>query len=113
MLHFKDIKQMKEKDIFLLLNAIKKNTDIKRLVREGLSYTSIAKLTKDAVSDGLVTYENEKVRLSEKGDDLYSQIKDTYKRTSKEEWIEKDFKNQIPRLDKNIIFVPRQNELTF
>ncbi len=104
---------MKEKEIYLLLNAIKKNTDIKRLIREGLSYSAIARLTKEAISNELVTYENEKVHLSEKGKQLYEKIKDNYKRTNKEEWIEKEFKSQIKRIDKNAIFVPRQNELTF
>jgi|SRR5690554_2353612 len=104
---------MKEKEIYLLLNAIKKNTDIKRLVREGLSYSDIARLTKDAITNELVDYQDEKIKLSIKGNELYEQIKDNYKRTNKDEWIEKDLKSQIPRIDKNTIFVPRQNELTF
>lgn len=104
---------MKEKEIYLLLNAIKKNTDIKRLVREGLSYSDIARLTKDAITNELVNYQDEKIQLSIKGNELYEQVKDNYKRTNKDEWIEKDLKSQIPRIDKNTIFVPRQNELTF
>ena len=104
---------MKEKEIYLLLNAIKKNTDIKRLVREGLSYSAIARLTKVAISDELVTYEDEKIHLSKKGEQLYEEIKGNYKRTNKDEWIEKEFKSQIKRIDKNTIFVPRQTELTF
>lgn len=104
---------MKEKEIYLLLNAIKKNTDIKRLVREGLYYSDIARLTKDAITNELVDYQDEKIKLSIKGNELYEQIKDNYKRTNKDEWIEKDLKSQIPRIDKNTIFVPRQNELTF
>ncbi len=35
------------------------------------------------------------------------------KKTSTEEWIKKDLKSKIPKLDKNTIFVPRKNELTF
>lgn len=104
---------MNEKETYLLLNAIKKNTDIKRLVREGLSYSAIARLTKDAITNELVNYKDEEIKLSKKGEELYEQIKDNYKRTNKEEWIEKDSKNQIPRIDKNTIFVPRQDELTF
>lgn len=104
---------MKEKEIYLLLNAIKKNTDIKRLIREGLSYSDIARLTKDAITNELVNYQDEKIQLSTKGNELYEQIKDNYKKTNKDEWIEKDFKSQIPRINKNTIFVPRQNELTF
>lgn len=104
---------MKEKEIYLLLNAIKKNTDIKRLIREGLSYSAIARLTKEAISNELVKYEKEKISLSEKGNLLYEQIKGNYKRTNKNDWIEKDEKSRIDKKEKNFIFVPRQNELTF
>lgn len=104
---------MKEREIYFLLNAIKKNTDIKRLVREGLSYTDISNLTKKAIANGLLTYNDEKISLSEQGDLLYEQIKNTYKRTNKDEWIEKDEKSRIDKIDKNFIFVPRQSELTF
>jgi hypothetical protein len=104
---------MKEKNIFLLLNAIKKNTDIKRLLREGLSYSGIARLTGEAITNKLIDYKDNKIQLSVKGIELYEQLKDNYKRTNKNEWIEKDFKSQIQCIDKNTIFVPRQNELTF
>lgn len=104
---------MNEKEIYLLLNAIKKNTDIKRLVREGLSYTSIAKLTKEAIYQDYVKYKDEKISLSDKGEQYYEQIKDNYKRTNKDEWIEKDFDSQVKTIDKNSIFLPKQNELTF
>ena len=35
------------------------------------------------------------------------------KKIIKEEWIKKDLKSKIPKLDKKTIFVPRKNELTF
>lgn len=35
------------------------------------------------------------------------------KKIIKEEWIKKDLKNKIPKLDKKTIFVPRKNELNF
>ena len=31
----------------------------------------------------------------------------------KEDWIEKDWKNKIPKLDKKVIFIPSQKELNF
>lgn len=34
------------------------------------------------------------------------------KNIKKEEWIKEDLKSKIPKLDKNIIFVPSKNELT-
>ncbi len=104
---------MQEKELYLLLNVIKQNGDIQRLVREGISYLQIAELTNEAILMKLVTYQNDKIELSELGIMKFEEIKNTYKRTSKEEWIEKDKKSQIAQIDKNAIFVPRQNELTF
>jgi hypothetical protein len=35
------------------------------------------------------------------------------KKSTNQKWIEKDVKSKIPKLGKNIVFVPNQNELTF
>ena len=92
---------------------IKNNGDIKRLVREGISYQKIAELTNEAILKKLVTYNNDNIELSELGNSKFEEIKNNYKKTNKEEWIEKDKKNQIARIEKNNIFVPSQNELSF
>jgi hypothetical protein len=104
---------MEEKELYLLLNVIKNNGDIKRLVREGINYKEIAELTNEAISRKLVTYIDNQIELSDLGNSRFEEIKNNYKKTNKDEWIEKDKKNQIPRIEKNTIFVPRQNELTF
>lgn len=35
------------------------------------------------------------------------------KKTIKEDWIKKDWKNKIPKMDKKVVFIPRQKELSF
>jgi hypothetical protein len=35
------------------------------------------------------------------------------KKIIKEEWIKKDLKSKIPKLDKKTLFIPSKNELTF
>jgi hypothetical protein len=35
------------------------------------------------------------------------------RKRKKEDWIEKDLKSKIPKLDPKIIFIPNQNELPF
>lgn len=35
------------------------------------------------------------------------------KNKKKEEWIRKDVESKIPKLDRNILYVPRQKELFF
>ena len=34
-------------------------------------------------------------------------------KTKKEDWIKKDSKSKIQKLDSKTVYVPRQNELTF
>ncbi len=37
----------------------------------------------------------------------------TSKNKKNGEWIQKDMKNKIPKLEKKSVFIPRQNELFF
>jgi hypothetical protein len=104
---------MNEKELYLLLVVIQNNGNVKRLTREGISYLKIAELTNEAIVNNLVIYNDDIITLSEKGLDLLNQLGKNYKKTNKEEWIEKDLKNKIQKLNKNIIFVPKQNDLFF
>jgi hypothetical protein len=38
---------------------------------------------------------------------------ETVKKIKKEDWIKKDWKNKIPKIDKKVVFIPRQKELNF
>lgn len=104
---------MNTENLYLLLDIIFRNGSIKRLSREGIDYNDIAKQTQKAIKDGLVSYDKERVVLTKKGINLHRKLEKDFKKTNKDEWIEKDFKSQIPSIDKNTIFVSRQNELTF
>ncbi len=104
---------MDERELYLLLHVIKKNGDIKKLVREGIDYKRIAELTSEAISKKLVLYKNDEIELSDLGNSKYDEIKGNYKKNNKAGWIAKDDKSQTAKLDKNAIFVPRQDELTF
>lgn len=104
---------MKENNLFILLDVIHRNGSVKRLTRNGIDFNQIAIETNQAIIDGLVTNNEKRIVLTEKGIELLRTLETKYKKTNKNEWIEKDLKSQIPRIDKNTIFVPRQNELTF
>ena len=99
--------------MYLLLNVIFKNSSVMNLTRQGLSFIQIAESTNSAINSELVTYIEERIVLTDKGFTLLKQLELKYKKINKDEWIEKDFKNKISKLDKNIIFLPKQNELTF
>lgn len=104
---------MKENNLFILLDVIHRNGSVKRLTRNGIDFNQIAVETNQAIIDGLVTNNEKRIVLTDKGIELLRNLETKYKKTNKNEWIEKDLKSQIPRIDKNTIFVPRQNELTF
>jgi len=106
---------MENENLYILLDVIFRNGSIKRIARRGVDYNEIANQTQIAIKSELVTYDKEKVLLTAKGLELLKQLELTYKRTKKTEWIEKDEKNRLEknRREKNYIFVPKQNELTF
>src|SRR4051812_41817928 len=104
---------MQEKELYLLLDVIKNNGNIKKLVREGISYKMIAELTNEAILKNLVIYNNDVIELSELGNLTFEKIRDNYKKTNKEEWIQEEERSKIPKIDKGFIFLPDQNELFF
>lgn len=106
---------MEKENLYILLDVIFRNGSIKRLARKGVDYNEIANQTQIAIKNELVSYDKERVILTPKGLELLKQLEITYKKTTKSEWIEKDEKNRLDknRREKNFIFVPRQNELTF
>jgi predicted methyltransferase len=104
---------MKDTQLYLLLDVIYRNSSVKKLIRQGISFDNIAEMTSSAINSEILYYINEKVALTLKGLEIYKQLEKKYKKTNKNEWIEKDFKSQIPKLDKNSIFLPQQSELTF
>jgi predicted transcriptional regulator len=104
---------MKENNLSILLHIIKSNGNINKLIREGVSFKEVTSLTNDAIEQEYLTYENEKIFVTDKGVEFLSKTSEITKKLNKEEWIEKDFKSQVEQIDKNFIFLPRQNELTF
>ncbi|RPH50022.1 MAG: hypothetical protein EHM85_11920 [Desulfobacteraceae bacterium] len=104
---------MNEKHLYTLLRVIYKNANINILIREGLSFSKIAELTNEAIIAEFVIQANDKIELSQKGLEKMQELGVKFKKINKEEWIEKDLKSKIPKLDKNFIYLPDQNKLTF
>ena len=104
---------MKEENLYLLLDVVFRNGSVKRLTRNNIDFNEIAKQTNLAINQGLLSYSEDQIALSKEGIELYKQLEARFKKVNKDEWIEKDLKNQIAKKDKNFIFMPRQNELSF
>lgn len=104
---------MNEKHLYILLKVIKNNTNVLQLVREGLSFSKIADLMSSSIKDGYIERDDNKVFLSEEGLNKFKALDSIFKKTNKKEWIKEDSKHKIPKLDKNSLFLPSQNELSF
>ncbi len=104
---------MKEENLYTLLDVIYKNGSVKRLTRNGISFNEIAKISEQAILDGLIINTSERIILTGNGIELLKSLEKKYKKTNKNEWIDKELKSQVKRIDKNFIFLPSQNELTF
>lgn len=104
---------MSDSNLYILLSVIKNNGDIRRLKREGLEYLEIAEYTNQIISNKLAKYIEKNILLTEKGEKKLKELEKTFKKTKKVNWIEKEMKSKIPKLDKNFIFLPNQNDLDF
>lgn len=104
---------MKPVEAYLLLHIIKNDKSIAKLIYEGYSYIDVAKLIKQFRSENLIVEKSNNLVLTEKGEKTYSELAVIHKKTSKNEWIQRDKKNMIEKTPKDFIFVPNQNELTF
>lgn len=104
---------MNEKHLYTLLKVIETNGDIRKLKREGLDYKEIAELTKLAITKEFVSYDNDLVKLSDKGLKKIKELEERYKVVNKDLWIEAENKSKIPKLEKDFIFLPNQNEIHF
>nr|WP_042297400.1 hypothetical protein [Nonlabens ulvanivorans] len=104
---------MKEEHLYILLNIVKNNGDIKRLTREGISFKEIAELSNQAIKSGFLMYQDSAISISELGIEKIKNLDLKFKTFDKSKWIEKETRSKIPKLDKNFIFLPNQKELDF
>ena len=104
---------MENEELVLLLDMIDKKSNIKKILRNGISFSKIPLLVKDSVELGFLTYENQILKLTDEGLVFLASARETMKNPNKDEWIEKDFKRKIQKIEKKVLFLPRQDELDF
>lgn len=104
---------MTEKQLFYLLRLIKNNGNIKRLLYEGFSFRTIAEATNISIREGYLAYNDKELTLTANGQTKLSELEPLMKKVNKEQWIQKEIKSKIPKLEEDFIFLPNQNELHF
>jgi hypothetical protein len=104
---------MTPENTYILLDIIQKNGSVNRLTNNGMSYEEVAKGINYLITEKLIEYKNEKIVLSENGNLELKKLEIIFKKKNKNEWILPYEKGRIAKLEKNFIFVPKQNDLTF
>ncbi len=104
---------MSMKNKILLLHLIKSKGNIKQLTREGLTYKNISELLDILVREELIIYDELKIKLTESGNKYLNDGRILIKKQQKNLWIEGENKSKIPKLEKDFIFLPNQNEIHF
>lgn len=104
---------MKNKHIYLLLEIIKNNGNVKRLTHEGLRFSEIANLTSKVIEDNYAEYIEDNILLTEIGLKFLSKLGEDYKERDKNSWITEESKSKINKIDKDFIYLPNLKELSF
>ena len=104
---------MDDKKLYLLLRVMHNNGNSKVLTRNGMGYLEIATYTNTAIANKLLAYDGSKIELTELGIKTLKELGILYKKRNKEEWIDRDFKSQIPKIEKDFIYLPRPDEINF
>ena len=104
---------MTTKNKLLLLSIIHNNGSVKKLIREGFTYKGISELLEVLVDEDLIIYENDKISLTKEGQRFLDDKSQLIKKQDKNLWIEPKNDSKISSIEKDFIFLPKQDELHF
>jgi predicted transcriptional regulator len=104
---------MKNKPLYILLSIIKRHSDARMLLHEGINYEVAGELLNVAFKEKLLVNIDNKLQVTEKGETLFQELSALYKKIDKKQWISPENKSRISKIDKNDIFLPSQDELKF
>ncbi len=108
------MKKLNNTDLYQLLYVLKFNGTLTKLVRNEVSYIDIVNNIKNLTNENILTYVNQKITLTKKGEDLLEKLAITYKSKNKEEWIIKESKSKLDKkLEIDFVYLPDQNKIFF
>lgn len=104
---------MDKKKLYSILRVVATNGNIKKLTREGIGYLEVGELMSAAKKKGYLNFSKSRISITKKGQTKLDELEAKYKVVDKSKWIEPEFKSRIPKLDKNFVYLPNQNDLFF
>lgn len=108
------MKKLSNTDLYQLLYILKFNGSLTKLVRNKISYIDIVNNIKSLTSENILSYVDQKITLTEEGEDLLERLSVKYKSKNKDEWILKESKSKLDeKLDIDFVYLPDQSKIYF
>lgn len=107
------MKKLNNKDLYQLLYILKNNGNIKRLIRENITFIDIINNVKMLTNDFFLNNDNGKLSFTETGEKLFEELDREYKSRNKDKWIESEKKSKIEKLDIDFVYLPDQSKIFF
>ena len=96
-----------------LLKIIDNNGNIEPLSELGYEYSQIVNFIKHEINENNAAYNNGELILTLQGKSLIVSLEKEKKKKGSNTWIEQEIQSKISILDKNDVFLPNQNDLSF
>lgn len=93
--------------MFQLLSTVKFNLSVDGLIDMGLTYADIGKELAVLTEHGYVERDHDFIELSEKGEAKLKALSEKMDRNVKFLWIMPLLQEQIPKIDKNDVYLPK------
>ncbi|WP_207427085.1 hypothetical protein [Pedobacter sp. SYSU D00535] len=97
----------------LLLKLVKHNGNIQPIIKMGFEYSQIVGFINELLAEGALAKINNKYELTEAGEQEINTLNKELKRLNSAQWIEPATEFRITKIDKNDVFLPDQDELSF
>lgn len=97
----------------ILLKLVKCNGNIEPLIQMGYEYVQVINFLNILLEEKLLTRDNNQILITEAGLNEIAFLNKKLNRKNASLWIEPAVESRVDKIDKNDVFLPNQNELSF
>lgn len=96
-----------------LLKIVKFNGNLTPLLKRGYEYSQIFQLLDELIAEGLLEKNNNRIAITDIGLREIDKLNKHLERRDSSSWIEPESASRISKINKNDVFLPAQDELSF
>jgi len=104
---------MQEEVKLILLKLVKSNGNLQPLIEMGYEYAQVINFINFLTEEELLKKEKNKISITDKGLKEIQRLNKKYNRLNSAQWIEPKIESRITPIDKDFVYLPNRNELSF